>query len=171
MKKKSDSQNFLLAFREAECFLTVSKMTKEKTYLKSLDEKEIYRSINFKYATHVNHAYAFELYLKCLMIIENGQYFEVHELSGLFKLLSTNTQKNIERRYSSDDTYIRRNTTYFGFFESPTLYELLEEANRAFIDFRYLFSRSNTPTYELDNLIECVRQELFVLKPELIDEW
>ncbi|HMJ46810.1 MAG TPA: HEPN domain-containing protein [Ferruginibacter sp.] len=146
-------------------------MVKEKTYLKEFTQKEIDRSINFQYATHVNHAYAFELYLKCIMIIENGEYFEGHELLELFKLLSEKAKKNIETRYTSNFSVFRRNRTYLGFFESPSVYDLLEEANKAFTDFRYLFSRKNTPTYELDDLIECVREEIFQLKFELKDSW
>jgi len=165
------ADNYSLAFWEAECFLHISKMVKEKTYLKEFTQKEIDRSINFQYATHVNHAYAFELYLKCIMIIETGECFEGHELFELFKLLPEKSRTSIENRYNSNYKVIRRNKTYFGIFESPTVSELLEETHKAFTEFRYLFSRTNTPTYELDNLIECVREEIFLLKPELKDSW
>ena len=60
---------------------------------------------------------------------------------------------------------------YFGLFEKLSMYELLEQANRAFIDFRYIFGGRNTPHYALDGLIECVRQEIFRRKPELKDAW
>jgi hypothetical protein len=170
-KKKLSSDNYLLAFVEAECFLHISKMVKEKTYLKELTQKERERSINFQYATHVNHSYAFELYLKCLMIIESGEYIEGHNLLDLFNLLSDVSKENIEKLFESNFAFIRRNMTYFGLFEKPSIYELLEEANRAFIDFRYLFTRRNTPPYALDGLIECVRQEIFRRKPELKDAW
>ena len=169
--KRFKSDNYLIAFCEAECFLHISKTIKEKTYLKEFTQKEIDRSINFQYATHVNHAYAFELYLKCLMIIEAGKYVERHELLDLFNLLSEPTKKNIETRFESNFAFIRRNMTYHGIFEKPSVSELLEEANRAFIDFRYLFSRKSTPSYELDGLIECVRQEIFLIQPELKDAW
>lgn len=169
--RKFKSDNWLIAFREAECFLNISKMVKEKTYLKTFAQKEIDQSINFQYATHVNHSYAFELYLKCLMIIETGEYAEGHQLLELFNLLNYTTKTNIENHFNSNYVFIRRNMTYLGIFETPTIYELLEEANKAFIDFRYLFSRNNTPTYQLDEVIECVRQEIFRLKPELKDVW
>lgn len=165
------SDNYLIAFCEAECFLDISKMIKEKTYLKTFTQKEIDQSINFQYATHVNHSYAFELYLKCLMIIETGEYVEGHQLLELFKLLNETNKTNIENHFNSNYAFIRRNMTYFGIFEKPSIYELLEEANKAFIDFRYLFSRKNTPTYQLDGVIECVRQEIFRLKPELKSVW
>jgi len=169
--RKLKSDNYLIAFCEAECFLNVSKMVKEKTYLKTFTQKEIDQSINFQYATHVNHAYAFELYLKCLMIIETGEYVEGHQLLELFKLVSDNSKANIENHFNSNYAFIRRNMTYFGIFDKPSIYDLLEEANKAFIDFRYLFSRKNTPTYKLDGVIECVRHEIFRLKPELKDIW
>lgn len=146
-------------------------MIKEKTYLKSLEPKEISQSINFKYATHVNHAYAFELFLKCLMIIETGEYESGHHLFELFKSISNNAKANIEQHFNQNHAFIRRNRTYLGIFEKPSIYKLLEEANKAFIDFRYLFSRSNTPNYELDGLIESVKYEIFRLKPELKDIW
>lgn len=169
--RKFKSDNYLIAFYEAECFLNISKMIKEKTYLKTFTQKEIDQSINFQYGTHVNHSYAFELYLKCLMIIETGEYAEGHELLELFKSLNNNTKKNIENYFNSNYAFIRRNMTYFGIFEKPSIYELLEEANKAFIDFRYLFSRTSTPNYQLDGVIECVRHEIFQLKPELKDVW
>ncbi|PAW94147.1 hypothetical protein CKK33_11850 [Mucilaginibacter sp. MD40] len=171
MAKKIQSQEYLIAFREAECFLNVAKMIKEKTFLKSFTQKEIAQSINFAYATHVNHAYAFELYLKCLMIIESGEYEQGHKLHDLFKLLSSTTRTNIENYFTSNFIYKRRHRLYGGIFEKPSIYKLLEEANTAFIDFRYLFSRKNLPTYELDNVIECVRHEIYRLKPELKDIW
>ena len=167
--RKLKSDNYLIAFCEAECFLNVSKMIKEKTHLKTFTQKEIEQSINFQYATHVNHTYAFELYLKCLMIIETGEYVEGHQLLELFKLVSDNSKTNIENHFNTNFTFIRRNMRYFGIFEKPSIYELLEEANKAFTNFRYLFSRKDTPTYELDGVIECVRHEIFRLKPELKD--
>lgn len=169
--RKFSSDNYLLAFREAECFLNVARMIKEKTYLKKFTQQEIERSINFQYATHVNHAYAFELYLKCLMIIETGAYKEGHSLLDLFNSLTDAAKKNIENRFESDFAFIRRNSTYLGLFEKPSIYDLLKEADRAFIDFRYLFSGKNTPSYELDGLVECLRQEILLIKPGLKDAW
>lgn len=167
MSRKKQSDSYLIAFYEAECFLNISKMIKEKTYLKTFTQEEISQSINFQYATHVNHSYAFELYLKCLMIIEAGEYEEGHHLLKLFELLSDTAKTNIENHFNENYSFVRRNMTYFGMFEKPSIYELLEEANNAFVDFRYLFSRNNTPTYKLDGVIECVREEIFRLKPEL----
>jgi hypothetical protein len=105
------------------------------------------------------------------MIIETGEYVEGHQLLELFKLVSDNAKTNIENHFNNNYAFMRRNMIYFGIFEKPSIYDLLEEANKAFIDFRYLFSRKNTPTYELDGVIECVRHEIFRLKPELKDIW
>lgn len=96
MPKTIQSDTYLSAFYEAECFLNISKMIKEKTYLKTFTRKEIDQSINFQYATHVNHSYAFELYLKCLMIIEVGEYMKGHHLLELFEFLS-DTSKPISK--------------------------------------------------------------------------
>jgi len=101
------------------------------------------------------------------MIIEVGEYVQGHHLLELFKLLSDISKTNIDNYFNSNFALIRRNKTYGGIFDKPSIYKLLEEANNAFVDFRYLFSRNNTPTYELDGVIECVRQEIFRLKPEL----
>ena len=170
-KRIFKSDNYLSAFYEAECFLNVSKIIKEKTYLRAFTKREIDQSINFQYATHVNHSYAFELYLKCLTIIEAGEYMEGHELFELFMFLSDTTRTNIEKYFNENHAIIRRNMTYMGLFEKPSIYELFEEANKAFIDFRYLFSRNSTPNYQLDGAIECVRREIFRLKPELKNVW
>ena len=108
--RKLKSDNYLIAFCEAECFLSVSKMIKEKTYLKTFTQKELEQSINFQYATHVNHAYAFELYLKCLMIIETGEYVEGHQLLELFKLVSDNAKTNIENHFNNNYAFYRPST-------------------------------------------------------------
>ncbi len=165
------SDNFFLAFVEAECFLRISQMVKEKTYLKEFTRQETERSISFQYARHVNHAYALELYLKCLMIIENGKYAEGHGLLDLFELLNDTNKQEIEEYFEENHAFIRRNMTYFEIFDKPSVRELLEEANRAFIDFRYLFSRNNTPYYELDGVLDCVRNQIFKAKPELKEAW
>lgn len=119
----------------------------------------------------MNHAYAFELYLKCLMIIEKGEYAEGHGLSDLFNLLSGTAKANIERTFELEHAFIRRNSKYFSLFEKPSLGDLLDEANKAFINFRYLFSLHKTPAYELDGVIECLREEIFRVKPELREAW
>ena len=39
------SDNYLMAFREAECFLNIAKTIKEKSHLKSFDRREIARTV------------------------------------------------------------------------------------------------------------------------------
>lgn len=168
------SSNYEIAFYEAECFLEVSKLIDRRQIELSVPPttmKNISKNTNLQFAKHVNHAYAFELYLKCLMIIENGTFYSGHDLLELFKKLNPSTQSSIVDYYKSNYRIARRNMTYFGFFDEPDFFELLGEAKKAFMDFRYLFERNGTPPYELDGIVECVRREIIRLKPELATLW
>lgn len=169
--EKRKSNNYLIAFCEAECFLNVSNIIKEKTCLKTFSQQEVDQSINFQYAARVNHSYAFELYLKCLMIIETGEYYRCHDLLFLFNELPLTTRTNIEERFNNDVIFFRRNMTYFGLFVNPSLHDLLKEASTAFMDFRYLFEKTSNTLYDLAPVIECIRHEIFQKKPELKQVW
>jgi HEPN domain-containing protein len=160
------STNYELAFYEAESFLTAAEAIAKKAQSVIFTENGMDKSIGLTYARHVNHSYAFELLLKCIMIIEDGHYFEGHDLLGLFGKLNPVTQAKITARF---DEYkgIRRHRVYHGIFEKIELLSVLEEAGKAFIEFRYLFETKNKPYYNLDNALECLEHHISYLKPEL----
>ena len=167
------SENFQAAFYEAECFLEVSKLIKAQTFSnKPLTSRKVAkRNTYLNFAQYVNHAYAFELYLKCLMIIEQGVYYAGHNLSFLFEKLSPVTQTNIVTYYHSKYQHVRRDATKSGGVAEPDFHELLEEAKNAFVEFRYLFEKKSVRPYVLAGIVESVRFEILKLKPELENLW
>ena len=52
-------------------------------------------------------------------------------------------------------------------FEKIELVTVLEEAGKAFLDFRYLFEGKSTPHYNLDTALRCLEYHISNLKPEL----
>lgn len=164
--KPRDSTNYELAFYEAQNFLTAAEAISNKAQSIMFTENGFEKSIGLQYAQYVNHSYAFELLLKCIMIIENGHYYEGHNLWDLFKKLNPETQTTIISRFDEYKSF-RRHRTYFGIFEKIEFLTVLEEAGTAFIEFRYLFEGNNTPHYDLDTALKCLEYYISKIKPEL----
>lgn len=162
------ASNFQLAFYEAQSFLTAAGIIAKKARPTKFIEEEMDRNIGLIYAQYINHSYAFELLLKCIMIIENGYYFEGHNLFSLFKKLNPLTQGKIIERFN-EYNFKRRNLIYLGLFEDVDILMVLEEAGEAFTDFRYLFEdgKKNVPHYDLQIATECLEYYIHLLKPEL----
>jgi len=165
-RKPRISTNYELAFFEAQNFLTAAESISKKVQSVIFTENGLEKSIGLQYAQYVNHSYAFELLLKCISIIENGHYYEGHNLLNLFEKLNLATQTKIISRFDEYKSF-RRNRTYFGVFEKIEFLTVLEEAGTAFIEFRYLFERKNTPHYDLDTALECLESYIGMIKPEL----
>lgn len=83
---------------------------------------------NFIYPCVVNYAFCCELYLKTLMILrsEDHQFVKGHYLKVLFEHLDEKDQESIRNLYKPD-------------FKLFTFDGALEEFNRAFEDWRYVF--------------------------------
>ena len=164
------SENFETAFWEAQSFLIAADAISKKAQFVLISEivakKGVDKSLGIQYAKEVNHAYAFELLLKCIMIIENGQYYSGHILLDLFYKLNPDTQIKLSEIYKGCN-HMRRHRTYFGIFEEVTLIMVLEEAKAAFKDLRYLFEGKNRPVYDLNLALECLEFYIFELRPEL----
>lgn len=171
-KKGHSSMNYETAFWEAQNFLIASEAISQKAQAILISEfaanKTSDKSIGLQYAKYVNHSYAVELLLKCIMIIENKRFFAGHALLDLYKLLDSDTQIQLFEIYKKCN-HIRRNMTYFGMFEEVTIVMVLEEAKEAFKDFRYLFEGRSTPKYNLDLVVACLEKYIFQIKPELRD--
>lgn len=168
--KKINGTNYESAFWEAQSFLIAADVISKKAQVVIREElkENVFpeKSLGLQFAKDVNHAYAFELLLKCIMIIENSYYHSGHDLYGLFKLLDEETQKKLIIKYS-EYQHRRRHRRYFGIWEDVGLTMVLEEAGRAFMEFRYLFEGKPTPPYDLDRALECLEWHIFTLKPEL----
>ena len=160
------SLNYQFAFYEAQSFLIAAEAIGKEMQTVLLSENAIDKGIGLQFAKYINHAFAFELLLKCIMIIEKGEYHSGHKLLSLFKQLSPQAQKEITLRFNQYNV-TRRNSTYHGFFEKIELVTVLEEAGEAFVEFRYLFENKPTPKYDLDIALECLEHYISTLKPDL----
>lgn len=164
MPQPKTASRYDLAYFEAQNFLIAATAIGREAQKHLLSKDE--RSVGLQFAKYVNHAYACELLLKCIMIIENGQYFSGHNLLNLFRQLHSSTQQKLIEMYR-DCRPIRRNVTYWGIFDVPTIEEDLEDAQTAFVDFRYLFERKPTPNYDLNLTVQCLEHYILTVKPEL----
>jgi hypothetical protein len=114
-----------------------------------------------------NASFALELYLKCLLSLEQGQMPHGHDLHELFHALSDTTQSELTRDHrkflcSQPELVVRARMLGL-----PTdLEELLKLGKNAFIDFRYAHERISPGTdFALNGLTYCVRQRILKLQP------
>ncbi|MBL0357866.1 MAG: hypothetical protein IPP72_13705 [Chitinophagaceae bacterium] len=115
-------------FFEAESFLEASAVIIKHGNKDILTSAGFEKAISLSYVSHVNHAFAFEMYIKCLMIIEKGEYHSGHNLFILFGKLSQKCQDNIVSYYKENYRSIRRHRRYFGIFEEVDFHEELKRS-------------------------------------------
>ena len=118
------------------------------------------------YTAIVNHTLAFELYLKCLLAVENGFYYEGHKLVDLFRLLKHETQDHIITTHDKNTYY--RDKKYWGLWEEQEgkFMSLMENANNAFIEHRYIFEVQEKKEYDMSFAIEHVKAVIIARRPE-----
>jgi hypothetical protein len=157
-----------LAFLNAEAFLEVCKVL-----IVALQNGRPILGL----ALATNAAFALEMYLKCLMLLEQGHARYGHDLHNLFHSLSQSTQSELTREHEkfvkSDPAYMAR-VSKEGL---PTnLEELLRLGRNAFTDFRYAHEQIPSKTdFALNPLTYCVRERILKLQPEwrsaLKEQW
>ena len=98
-------------------------------------------------------ALSVELYLKCLLFIERGQYPAIHDLKVLFGQLKCQTREALRKKH---DARAER---------SGNLEELLDKGKDTFEKVRYIYERHETE-YALNWLGELVRQTIVNLHPD-----
>jgi hypothetical protein len=151
-------------FIQAEVFSIASDYT-HKASLKQFLNGSPNFGIQVSFAANVNHAFACELYLKCLQVIEQGFYFEGHRLLDLFNALNPQTQAKIIKRHDVDVIHgpiafmINRG-------RPKTILELLAEANNAFVEIRYCFENDKHVPYDLSWAARIIRNLILELRPE-----
>ena len=102
-------------------------------------------------------AFSVELFLKCLLVIEAGQYPETHNLKKLFAQLKPETRNELRKKHDAN----AERKAKFG-----TLEELLEQGQDAFERFRYSFEKGEETGFALNLLGEVVRQKIISLHPD-----
>jgi hypothetical protein len=126
-------------------------------------------------AVVTNSAFASELYLKCLIILETGQLIKnQHDLRKLFLKLHEDTQKAIERNFDqemakapeiSEAAKVRTG----GRKPPRTLREALTQGGDAFIKWRYLYEDESLEFFALFPLPKFLEQTILTRKPEWRD--
>jgi hypothetical protein len=116
----------------------------------------------------VNSAFCLELYLKCLLHIERGEYPKEHKLLKLFELLSLHSKRRLDEHYlafQKEKSKMRQNRRWY------SLREILNISNDAFIDWRYSFDHEiGELSYCAGVLIPCVKRVIGQACPIFRDE-
>jgi HEPN domain-containing protein len=159
--------NYKAVFYEAQAFLTAAvEINKKQQSIISLNdscEENIWSLRNVEY---VNHAFAVELLLKCVMILENERYYRGHNLFGLFEKLNSSTQNEMALLYDANrPVRYKMNSSEY---ESVTLKSVLKEGRNSFMCLRYTFEPGYRNTrYHLERVADLIVKYILLIKPEL----
>jgi HEPN domain-containing protein len=148
------------AFVSAESFLEVAKVL--------LDAVEQGHTRILTLALATNSSFALEMYLKSLLLVENGDAPRTHDIHDLFHALKESTRRDLT---TDHDKWVSEHP---GFVEQATkeglptdLEELLKLGKDAFSKFRYSHEKIPSETnWGLNALSFCVSQRLLQLHPE-----
>jgi hypothetical protein len=162
-RKSIDGQSI---FRLAEAFRGSAQLISQLISLGLSD--------HFRFPCGVNHAFAMELYLKCLITIETGFTHPTHDLENLFNYLSSHTRKTIERYYdeirAEDPLCIAFAQWLERHGENPEehlrLKSALSKSAKAFEVLRYPYEGEEDHNYILGPLEIAARRIILELKPE-----
>jgi hypothetical protein len=157
LKTKPDPK---LAFTSAEAFLEVCKV------LCAAVRNGNTRILALALAT--NAAFALEMYLKCLLLLEQGQAPRGHDLHKLFHALSSTTQSQLTKDH---EELVKSNPDWAATASKlgvPTdLEELLKRGRNAFADFRYAHEQIPSGTdFALNGFTYCVRERILNSQPD-----
>jgi hypothetical protein len=122
-------------------------------------------------------AFCLELFLKCLLRIENVTLPKrTHALLELFELLRRPTKRKISALFGAE--HPENSFKYFAasfavnFRNSgsrqirPTLRTVLKQSSNAFIEWRYLFEDTKPHTYSANHAISAVKRVILEIHPE-----
>jgi len=155
-------------FREADSFVIASKAI----VLKASDYMPFnpLACIAVTYTAYVNHAFAFELYLKCLTVIEGKNIIFGHKLFDFFEGLSEETKAKIKNHFAINNPNHRiAHDVIFGINKTTDIVGLIKHIQQPFKEFRYLYEENKgNQQYELEEAINSVRAIILELKPEFI---
>jgi hypothetical protein len=159
-KQQSKPDSKKLTFVSAEAFLEVCKALVAET------RRGNRRILSLALAT--NAAFALEMYLKCLLSLEQGQAPHGHDLHKLFHALSSSTQSELTKDHEQFQNSNPASMAEAHQLGLPTdLEELLKRGRNAFADFRYAHEQIPSGTdFALNGLTYCVQQRILKLQPD-----
>ncbi len=155
-------------WNEAIAFETTSRVIHNAAYDQMEKGKEDLAT-SMTYAAFVNHAYSFELYLKCLMAIKHGHFYKGHKLLDIFKTLPQETKDEIIHNHNTR-TIIKKSVTQ-AIPERGDFIKSLTEASNAFIDYRYLHNgKIPNEEYDLSFPMHSIKEMIIKERPDFLNQ-
>jgi hypothetical protein len=155
-------------WQEALIFENTSRIIQNSAYDTFKKDEDL--AFGMQYAAFVNHAYSFELYLKCLLVIELDEYWTGHELLFLFEKLPQQTQQEIIDGFNSI-TVVRKITQPIPL--SGDFSKLLKDGSNSFLDYRYLFEEKQkdiNEDYDLNLPMQYIKDYIRHKHPSFINQ-
>jgi hypothetical protein len=119
------------------------------------------------------HAFAFELFIKCLIVSDSGLYGQEHNTEILFGLLNADRRQEIQRRYDVQELEYRNDPGHLEFLNANPktdfrLEAVIKRSAHAFTDNRYLFEydRKTTSPIQISGVSNIIREMLLELNPD-----
>jgi hypothetical protein len=89
-------------------------------------------------------AFALEVYLKCLILLDGAEHEDLHDLYKLFSKLKTPSQDKVRALYAPHFKFGQKVLDHFhqhagGSKETASLELFLERSSKAFIELRYYY--------------------------------
>jgi hypothetical protein len=168
--------NPLRVFQQAEKF-RLSAITLIQTGLQAANQGNLMHFAQTSVPTVVLEAFAFELYLKCLLNLQNPERtVEGHNLEWLFNQLAKPTREAIRREYDQPSKSAKRNREARAAQpgHAPDFDQDLHLSKDAFVLFRYLYEGGDGQALENANYIaseimEAVRAVILQRKKDWIN--
>jgi hypothetical protein len=115
--------------------------------------------------TMVLSAFAAELYLKCLLVMQSGSAPPIHQLDKLFKQLNHKTQRRIQELWEADGRpKLMPFCTHLGL--PSDLSNALAKCGRAFENLRYYYEDPTRVVYYIGDFAWIVMRVIVEIKPE-----
>lgn len=153
-----------IIFLQAEAFKNSAIFINNKAFKYSYHNHPLDRK--FYITQKVNEAFSFELYLKCLMGIETGNFVEGHDLLELFQGLSQQTQDKIIANHEKGIIYGPVHTLLHGIGAKDDFLDVLSNTGKAFVELRYMFDDAKYLNYDFGFTINFVRWMILELRPD-----
>jgi hypothetical protein len=135
-----------------------------------------YFNPQFIFPSLVCEAFSLELYLKCVIVIEESEYPATHDLEKLYALITAENRTEIEKicsphmaqQQSMQNAY-HQHTKQPGAAPTVTFQSMLHASHKAFETFRYVHEKntlSDGEGWQGGPIVRSVRERLMILRPE-----
>jgi hypothetical protein len=117
----------------------------------------------------VNSSLSLELYLKCLLSLEKGDYTRGHEIVKLFNDLSIDRRTRIKELFAEEFNriphlvYLRQQAKDKKKYE---IEQILQQANNTFVEWRYAFEGLKNVEYTGQPVRNAVKRVILEIKPD-----